>query len=54
MLDELLQKAVALYVRPGEREAAFLTFRKMVEAARAEGANAAIATLTPLVRREKA
>jgi hypothetical protein len=55
MLDELLQKAVTLYVRSSERDAALMTFRSMIEAARTEGASAAIAALTPLVRRaEKA
>lgn len=41
MLDELLQKAVGLYVRPGEREAALITFRQLLTAAAAEGASKA-------------
>lgn len=50
-LDELLQKAVTLYVSAQHREAALATFRMMIEGARTEGAISAIAAITPLVRK---
>lgn len=49
--DELLQKAVLLYVGPQHREAALLTFRQLVEAARYEGATTAVAQFAPMMRR---
>lgn len=52
-LDELLQKAVTLYVTPQHREAALMTFRMMIEGARTEGASLAISELTAVVRKEK-
>jgi hypothetical protein len=52
VLDELLQKAVTLYVRPAERESALMTFRGMIESARCDGAIRAVSSLTGVVRKE--
>jgi hypothetical protein len=54
MLDELLQKAVALYVPRQHRDAALVTFRRLLSAASAEGANAAVSELTTAVRKDGA
>lgn len=52
-LDELLQKAVNLYVPAMHREAAMMTFRMMLDSARVEGASMAVSELTAVIRKER-
>jgi hypothetical protein len=52
VLDELLQKAVALYVPALHREAALTTFRMLVDSARATGASLAVSTLADVIRKQ--